>query len=216
MAFNNVLRWCDGRGWLVFSGAVGSDAIRAAALGRASADGGLALVCMGSPERCEQALDDLEDLGAPSGFLVDVLSEADDTIRERLSEAGIIVVIGVDDALAVRSALLGAASDGIMAAFANGALILLEGWAAAAAGAWLVTAEGESLAGLSWLQAATVIPGAASVSDYPPARSALISHPESVAVSIGGGSALVLGPDGEVEIWGQRQVSIVLGSDYHR
>lgn len=216
MAFNNVLRWRDGRGWLVFSGAVGRDAIRAAALGRASADGSLALVCTGSPDRCEQALDDLEDLGAPSGYLVDVLSEADDTIREKLTEAGIIVVTGVEDARAGRSALMGAAAEGMMAAFANGALILLEGWAAAAAGAWLMIPEDESLAGLSWLQAAIIIPGTANASELPPVRSALGRHPDSIAVGIGGESALALGPDGEVEIWGQRQISIVLGSDYHR
>jgi hypothetical protein len=216
MAFNNVLRWCDGRGWLVFSGAPGSDVVRAAALGRVSADGGLVVVCMGAADWCEQVLDDLKDLGAPAGYLVDVLSEADDVIRDRLSEAGMIVVTGADDAWAVRSALMGAAAAGILAAFANGALILLEGTAAAAAGAWLPTDEGEPLAGLSWLHAALVIPGTASVSELPPVRSALRRHPNSIAIGIGGQSALVLGPDGEVEIWGERQISIVLGSDYHR
>ncbi|MCB9451991.1 MAG: hypothetical protein H6672_11165 [Anaerolineaceae bacterium] len=216
MASNNVLRWRDGRGWFVFSGSTGSDVVRAAALGRASADGGLAYVCMGAADACEQVLEDLEDLGAPSGYLVDVLSEADDAVREKLSEAGIIVISEAGDAGAIRSALMGAAAEGILAAYANGALILLEGAAVAVAGNWIALDNGDVLTGLSWVDSAVFVPGAARVSDFPEVRGVLVDQPEAVAVGIGADSALVLGPDGEIETWGRRHISIVLGSGYNQ
>src|SRR5574338_120647 len=96
MAQNNVLRWQDGRGWLILSGGgqAASD-VRAEALGRAAADGGVAYITLGGrTESGEKALADMEDLGAPSGYLVDVLTEDDDTVNTKLSEAGIVVIEG--------------------------------------------------------------------------------------------------------------------------
>src|SRR5690606_13987307 len=94
MARNNVLRWQDGRGWLILSGG-GADAsdVRAQAIGRVSADGGVAYVSL-SGAQAEKALADMEDLGAPSGYLVDVLTEDDETIQAKLSEAGLVVIEG--------------------------------------------------------------------------------------------------------------------------
>jgi hypothetical protein len=216
MARNNVLRWLDGRGWLVLSG--GSDSlseVRAQALGRAAADGGVAYVRLGGQTAMgEKALADMEDLGAPSGYLVDVMSEDDQTIQSRLTESGIIVVEGdasIDD---LRSGLIGAAADGIQAAFQNGALVLAEGRAATVFGAWVLRELGDLTSGLEWLENGLVVSGITSVSQSAAAQSVLLLQPGAIAVGIGDGSALALGPDGEVETWGARQVTIALGKDY--
>lgn len=213
MARNNVLRWLDGRGWLVLSGSP-SDEIRALALGRAAADGGVAYVTFGQSIEAEKTLADMEDLGAPSGYLVDVLTEDDATIHTRLGDASLIVITGGDSVDEMRSALLGAAASGIQEAFANGALILAEGLSAMLTGAWVISDSGALTPGLEWVDGALIIPALTSVVGSQQAQEVLAAQPMGIAVSIGAGSALALGPDGEVETWGQKQVTVTLGRNY--
>jgi hypothetical protein len=215
MAQNNVLRWLDGRGWLVFCG--GHDAsseVRALALGRASADGGVAYISFGSGELGEQALMDMEDLGAPSGYLVDVLTEDDQTIQNKLADAGIIVVESGISAAVVRSALLGAAVEGMKVAYQHGAVILAEGFSAAVFGAWITGDAASPVAGLAWFENIVVVPGITTAEQSREVQAILSSQPAAIAVGIGLDSALALGPDGEVETWGKRQVTVTLGRNY--
>jgi hypothetical protein len=44
------------------------------------------------------------------------------------------------------------------------------------------------------------------------AKPLLAEQSTSLAVAIGFGSALALGPDGQVETWGRRQVTVALGT----
>lgn len=216
MASQNVLRWHDGRGWLVLSG--GGDSVtdvRAQALGRAAADGGVAYLSLGNHNGwSETALADMDDLGAPPGYIVDALAEDDQTLIARLGEAAIIVIEDAPEVDTVRSGLLGAAIEGIQAAFETGAVVLAEGSAAMALGAWVVTAGGQVLAGLDWLEHALVVPGVTAVAQSAPARIVLQAQPAAIAVGVGFGSALALGPDGEVEPWGQGQVTVALGPEF--
>lgn len=217
MAANTVFRWQDGRGWLVFSGGQHQDdAIRAKALERMAADGGLAYLAMGAAdaEVAERILDDMVDLGAPSGYLVDVLSEDDDSIYARLSDAGMIVIGDGVNVLTMRTNLHGAVMRGILTAFENGALILAEGNGAAVLGAWILSAEGQPESGLGWLENGLVMPNVTSVSHDPRAKDFLLAEPLGIAVGIGVGSALAFGPDGELEPWGKKEVTIALGGRY--
>jgi hypothetical protein len=212
MASNAILRWIDGRGWLVLS-ASNNDEVRAMVLARASADGGVAYVSMGGVE-AENVLADMEDLGASSGYLVDVLAEDDATIRQKLGEAGVIVIAAEVDVLDARDGLMGSAISGIRDAFANGAVVLAEGECAAVFGAWVMLDSGKIISGLDWLESALVLPGVTSVGESDKAKTVLNAQPAAIAVGIGLGSALVLGPDGEVETWGNKQVTVALGRDY--
>jgi hypothetical protein len=214
MPSQNVLHWLDGWGWLVLSGdAQEGGEIRAQVLGRATADGGVAYVAADAAESAE-VLNDMEDLGAPSGYVVDVLSEDDQTIQTRLADAGIVVISGQSDVDEVRSMLLGAAADGIQRAFERGAIILAEGTAASVFGAWVMLDGGRVVSGLEWLTSAFIVPTVTSLSESRSARSALEAQPTAIAIGIGAGSALALGPDGEVETWGRRQVTVALGRSY--
>lgn len=212
MARNAVLRWIDGRGWLILSASI-DDEIRALALARASADGGVAYVSMGGAA-AEKALVDMEDLGASSGYLVDVLAEDDITIRQKLSEAGVIVIAAGDSVTDVRDGLMGAAISGILDAFLNGALVLAEGVSASVFGAWVMLDEMNITSGLDWLESALIMPGVTSVRDADDVQTFLNSQSSAIAVGIGPASALALGPDGEVETWGNKQVTVALGRDY--
>jgi hypothetical protein len=212
VAQKNVLRWLDGRGWLVLSSSV-SDEVRAQALGRAVADGGVAYVAFDSAQ-AEKTLDDMEDLGAPSGYLVDVLSEDDQTVQSKLADASMIVMSGGSSLEDVRGAVIGAAAAGIQAAFLNGALILTEGFSAMLMGAWLILDNQTRVTGLEWVERALIIPDVTSVTTSQQAQDLLKDEPMGVAIGISAGSALVLGPDGEVETWGDKQVTIALGRNY--
>lgn len=212
MAHNAILRWIDGRGWLILS-ASSDDEIRALALARASADGGVAYVSMGGAA-AERTLADMEDLGASSGYLVDVLTEDDETIREKLAEAGVVVIPDGLDLAVVRDALMGAAISGIQDAFANGAVVLVEGTSASVFGAWVMIHSSKITSGLDWLENGLILAGVTSVSESDDAKMVLNVQPTAIAVGIGTGSALALGPDGEVETWGNKQVTIALGRDY--
>lgn len=217
MASNSVFRWQDGRGWLVLSGGHDDDdEIRARALERMAADGGLAYVAMGTAdaEVAERILDDMVDLGAPSGYLVDVLSEDDDSIYARLADAGMIVLGNAADVLTMRTNLHDAVLRGILAAFENGALILAEGNGAAVLAAWILAPNGQAEAGIGWLENSLVIPAITSVKDEPRAKAFLLAEPAGIAIGIGVGSALAFGPDGELEPWGKREVTIALGARY--
>lgn len=214
MPTKNVFRWPDGRGWLILSGGNDQDdEIRAVAIARTAADGGIAYLTMNSNvESAERTLEDMEDLGAPSGYLVDLNSEDDPTITAKLGEAGMVLIESAESATDARSALLGAAIDGIQAAFENGAVILVEGLSAQALGAWVVKSDGQLTAGLNWLEGALIAPGVTQAAAW--GREILLDQPLAFVVGIGFGSALALGPDGQVEIWGKGEVAIALGRNF--
>jgi hypothetical protein len=216
MARNNVLQWRDGRGWLVLSGGyVPESDVRAQAIGHIDADGGVAYISFGSnAESTEILMNDLQDLGAPAGYFVDVLSEDDDTIRSKIGEASLIVVEPGASSADMRSALMGAAVEGMQTAFENGAVILLEGKSASIFGAWMLLETGEIRQGIGWLSQMFVLPGVTEVAQSEMGKEALKEEASALAVGIGEGSALALGPDGEVEPWGERQVTIALGRSF--
>lgn len=217
MPSNSVFRWRDGAGWLIFAGAANSET-RGNVIAKISVDGGIAYVSLGGDvvgklTQAEQTLDDMEDLGAPSGYIVDVAAEDDSAVQERLSESGVIVISGGSSPEAVRSALLGAAMQGIEAAYEKGALLLLEGNAAAAFGGWLV-AGGKPIQGLNWLHQTLLLPNVTTLTEAPAARTLLSLEPDAIVVGLGADSALALGPNGELEMWGEQRAAVALGRGY--
>jgi hypothetical protein len=216
MARNNVLQWRDGRGWLVLSGGhVLESDVRAQAIGHIDADGGVAYISFGSNvESAEILMNDLQDLGAPPGYFVDVLSEDDETIRAKLGEASLIVVSPGVSSADMRSALMGAAVEGMQTAFENGAVVLLEGRSASVFGTWMLLETGEIRQGIGWLSQMFILPGVTEVAQSEMGKEALKEEASALAIGIGEGSALALGPDGEVEPWGDKQVTIALGRSF--
>jgi hypothetical protein len=201
----SVFRWIDGRGWIVLSGGADDD-VRALAINRSSADGGIAVIALDGTG--EQLSDDLGDMGAPSSYVVDVFTEDDEALENKLGEAGVIVVSSAASANEARSALRGAALAGLHHAYANGAVILLEGAVAAAFGSWIAPA-GE---GLEWVEGALVLIGVDDTAAR--VKPVFDVQPAAVALAIEAGSALALGPDGQIEPWGRGQVTVALGSAY--
>lgn len=203
----SVFRWREGRGWLILAGSAHDDT-RAQALSRLAADGAVAVVAL-APLSADHVLEDLEDLGAPAGYVVDVISESDDDILVKIGEAGIVVLTAQGDPDEVRSALAGAAAQALDNAFQNGAVLLAEGAAAQAFGAWLLS-DGAVPDGLDWVIGAVVELSAPPVGGE--ALAVLDAHPDGLAVALAPDAAMAFGPDGEVELWGSRRVAVTLGA----
>ena len=203
----SVFRWRDGRGWLVLAGAP-QDEIRGHALSRAAADGAVAVVAL-TAAYADETLADLEDLGAPAGYLVDVIAERDEDIVVKIGEAGVVVISAAGDPDELRSALTGAAMQALDQAFQNGAVILAEGAAAQAMGAWLLS-DGFTSDGFAWLEDAVIELGPPPVGGD--ALALLESHPEGLAMTMAEDAAVAFGPDGQVELWGSRRVAVTLGA----
>ncbi len=209
MPTSQIFSWKDGAGWLVLSGGNEStSAVRALALERMAADGALACVSFGNSND-DEVLEDLQDLGAPAGYMVDVLAEADDTIREQLGNAAMAVISWEGDAATLRSNLTGAAIAGLEIAYRQGAVILAEGNAAAVFGAHL--SDG---VGFGWLEHGFVVPGLESAAESADVRRMIVEQPQVIVVGPLVGAAITFGGDGTLETWGNRQVTIALGNAY--
>jgi hypothetical protein len=210
----SVFRWIEGRGWIVLSG--GPDRageLRGQALARAAADGAVACVTLsGDLAEADHLLDDIEDLGAPSGYIVDLISEDDATVLSKLAEASVIVITDAPNVDTARSMLTGAALEGIRNAHANGAVILVEANAIGVFGMWLLLEDGSKALGFDWLHNALIMLNLPETSER--TRIFLEEYTAGIVVAIGSGSALALGPDGQVETWGRGEVTVALGSQF--
>jgi hypothetical protein len=133
-------------------------------------------------------------------------------VQAKLIEAGVIIIQTDGSAELVRSALTGAAINGIQRAYQNGAVVLAEGECATAFGGYMAVSSGGVTPGLGWLEDALVLPGVESAAAA--AKPLLPIQPSGIAVGIRVGSALALGPDGQVETWGKGQVTVALGANY--
>jgi hypothetical protein len=209
MPTSQIFTWKEGAGWLVLSGGQEeTSAVRATAIERIAADGAVAVVSFGSPSD-DKVLDDLQDLGAPAGYLVDVLAEDDDTIRKQLGDAAMVVVSWAGDPAGLRSNLLGAGIEGLETAYGQGAVILAEGRGAAVFGTHL-----NGGVGFGWLENGYVVPGLESAAESAEVRRMVAEQPQVIVVGPLVGSAIAFGGNGTLETWGERQVTIALGNAY--
>lgn len=217
MSTQTGLEWFRGEGWLVLAGGEAeSHELRAEALLRIGLDRGFAFLGLNEAAGDEE-IADLEDLGAPTGYLVNVLIEDDDTIRRGLLDVGLIVIDGSADPRQMFDALQGAAAEAVYDAFERGALVLAEGPVAAIFGSCWLTAAGDLLDGLGWVSDALILPGigqSAEVREI--ARPVFEDRPRTLALGISNGSALALGPDAKLEVWGENPVALTLGPGFTR
>jgi hypothetical protein len=200
-----------GRGWLVLAGGDARDSgeVRALALRKLKPDGHVAYVSLGESD--DAMIDDLADLGAPAGYQVDVLREDDDTIRDLINEAALVVLPPNYSARELRAVIAGAAVEAIMTAYDEGAVILAEGPAATVFGAIFVDSDGTPQEGLQWLEGAVILSGIASITESEQARALLSSQTATVAVGLASDAALALGPEGLVETIGSVTIALAGG-----
>ncbi|MCU0476458.1 MAG: hypothetical protein MUC99_10165 [Anaerolineae bacterium] len=210
-----TLTWPDALGWLVLSGtSEGDGAVRAEVLQRLKPEGGVAYLGL-RESALDAVMDDLDDLGAPTGYLVNILTEDDDQIRASLREVSLIVLDSEEDPQRLYETLQGAAIEAVRAAYERGAVVLAEGQAAGLLGAYWRDRRGVLREGLGWLREAFVCP---DLPDREQLRAEAVEvferHPEALAVGIPTGAALALGVGGHLELWGDRPVAVTFGPGF--
>lgn len=216
MPVKNLFEWKDGGGWLIFSGYPSSSpSVRPSVLERIQIDGGVAYVCMdGDMQSTEQVLEDFQEWGAPAGYVVDLLAEDDETLQQRLAEAGLIVLssTNLDPALAY-SYLFGAALKGIEIAYQAGASIYLEGAVVSAFGKLFINQANETDQGFEWLKNALLVAHHPNLKEFEARMQGILAlEPFIMQLKLGSDSAIGFSATGEFVLLGNREVTISLGS----
>lgn len=209
------LQYLSGSGWLIFSGGntAGSE-IRAHAIARAKAYGVTAYIST-ADDGGDSLLDDMVDLGARSGYFIDLEFDDPEEITEQLTTASLIAIEVGSSIDTLYHALRGAALEGIRQAYERGGVVLIEGLAANLFGRWLLSDEGQILEGFNWIVNAFIEPESTGIDDSRAVQTVLHEIEDAIAINIASGSALVVGAEGQVEIWGEeKSVTISLGRGY--
>ena len=202
--------WLDSNGWLVLSGRPDAlSEIRAQALSRYDAAGAIAYISLAG-DLGDALMDDMAELGAPTGYLVD-LEEADNNeIYERLSAAGMIVIEAAHDPELLQRLMTQTATSALKSALERGGLILFEGAAAAIVGEHRLTAQGELTAGLNFVHKVLISTSLDGGAEGELARNVHYDLPDVSIMGLRPGSALALGPAQQIETWGDGEVTISL------
>jgi len=209
----NIFRWRDGAGWLILAGSgTAGNEVETLALTRLHPGDPIAYVFAASDaDTAERHLVALDEAGAPTGYLVDVQTEDDDTLRAQLSQAGLIILGDGLNVATLRGGITGAAIDGIAHAYTQGAIVLGIGAGAAVLGQKFV-AGGALRDGFGWLEKSIILPGYQALRDAERMRGFLVDQPALFGLGLGADSALAFGSDGAVESWGARQIAVTLGA----
>ena len=203
--------WLDSNGWIVLSGCPDAlSEIRARALSRHDGLGAIAYISL-APDLGDALMDDMAELGAPAGYLVDLEAGDNNEIYERLSGAGMIVVEAERQSEELRRLMMPTAASALKAALEHGALLLFEGAAATIAGERRLTASGELVGGLNFVQNVLIVAqdGDKAGTNRPLPRQQALNG--AMIMALAPGSALALGPARQIETWGDGDVTISLG-----
>lgn len=169
----------------------------------------------GSPARAEAVLARYERRGGPHGVVLSVL-DRDDALRPEIQEivsAAGLIYLADGDPLRLAQVMRGSATlEGMAQAFASGAVVVGEGGSAAAFGAWVVseTAPSDGQDGLGWVQDSVIVPRFGGAARAPALQDALRVRAGLVGIGLPPATALALGPAGEVETWGEGEVTVVV------
>ena len=219
------LQWLTGGGWLVLVGnGDPSEELAGHILARAdfSRPIGFLPAAGGDIAAGERLLEEYAALGGPSGYVVPILTPADageEENRQLLADAGIIFIGDGDPSVLARTLAGTAALQGMMEAFIRGALIVGLGAGAAPLGEQVISPETpaehrpkESTAtpGWGWIRGTVIVPHFHGATHSPRLRTLLHTWPGLLGIGIPEGTALALGPGGEVETWGGGEITIVV------
>ena len=205
------IRWLESYGWLVLSGGADPQSeIRALALSRCDAAGAVAYVSL-AEDNGDALMDDFAELGAPSGYLVDLEDQDNNEIHERLSGAGMIVVEAGADIHRLKRLMTQTVTHAMKGALQDGALVLFEGLAATLAGSYYLDSSGMVASALKIVEDVYIAVEVDSFLETEAAKLIFEREPDAVGIAVDRGSALVLGPEGHIETWGDKQITISLG-----
>ena len=212
---SNAIQWVSGYGWLILA-SDGDDRIRARAISRAMGGADVAYISYAHDEG-DSLLADMEDLGAPPGFSIDLRQDSIEVIEELLKQAALIVLESgqtTDDVYA--DLLQSGAIDLLLAAYQRGAVILIEGVCASLFGTWFVADDRQLQEGFGWISDMFVLHGISDSQKSEVVSSLLTMEPRAATIALGSGTAVVFGGSGQIEVWGDANAAITFGEQFHQ
>ncbi len=218
------LAWADGEGWIVLIGggdrhSEEMDAITAHILSRVNLDRPILVILAGGNEtEAAETLDHYTALGGPGGYTlalkrVESSPLASQEVLDLIAEAGLLHLEG-DPRLLTQALRRSPALGRIVVAFASmqGLTLVGFGGGARALGAWAGSPARDTLAerGLNFVHQTLIVPHFTTTEAHPDLRDLLTHHPGALGLGLPDGSALALGPRGEVESWGDKTITAVV------
>jgi hypothetical protein len=223
MTQQGPLVWVDGEGWLVLLGGGDwqrgeTDAADARLLSVVNLDRPMIVLCAdGSQIEADTLLEHYTLLGGPGGeafVLPDLLHRNIRAARflAALAEAGLLFLSGSDPRPFIKTFQGTPALGKIVEAFTTlqGLVIVGAGGGAAALGAYLLTENASPIQGLAFLPNVIIAPYFERANAATTLRSQLRHFPGLLGLGVPAGTALALGPQGQVETWGPGQVTAVV------
>jgi hypothetical protein len=203
-------------GWLVVAGGVPSDQMELVQVCDrliAKTDPSLAAVWIDpepAPDAAVQRM--IEDLDLVLSAPVERL-EPGEAIPSQAVDAGLIVMAGTDLECWSETLGPGATGEWVIARLEQGCVVFAGGAAAAALGEHVLRDEAEhgGHPGLGWLPGALLLPTMADPADDPVVKRYLTQTDHSYALGLQEGTALAIGPQGQIEVWTGEPPKLVLG-----
>jgi len=211
------IEWRPGKGWLVLIGGTSdqwrtTEAIDRAAIALMPANTPIAFVPAAAcpPDYGESFLATYRRLGATAGHVVSIHDRAsaqDAANAKLLRDAGLIYFGGGETPELLASMTGTPAVDAIAAAYEQGAVIAGMSAGAIALSAWGVSMGAGVLQGWAWLRRVVVSVhyGAEREAGL---NAALRDHPDMLGLGLPEDVALALGPNGELEAWGDEEIDL--------
>lgn len=184
--------------------------IEARVLVRTHSQGPIAYIwAAGSIDAADAHMDSLQEMGARTGYLVDILTEEDDVLFRQIDEAGVIILGGGPNVDVLADALSGVVLNAMQEAFGRGATIYAVSDSAGVLASYDV--RGTVIQpGIGWIEGALIMPDY-SADQAESLRDMVHRHPEAYGLGLSAGAAMAFGPQGEIEVWGNQQVTVSLG-----
>jgi len=226
------VRWLDGEGWLVLLGGGDwrrgeTDQVDAQLLSVANLDRPMIVLTGGGlSSEAEAILDHYTRMGGPGGEAF-ALSEFANSASSHgqldapevltlIREAGIIYLGGEDPFALVTNLHESLALRHIVEGYSTlqGLTLIGAGIGAAALGRWIFTPEPpyEQAMGLGFVMNAVVVPHFTTTEDSPILRALPQIGDNLLGLGIPNRTAMALGPQGQLEMWGEGQVTAVVNA----
>jgi hypothetical protein len=228
MPTQGPLSWLDGEGWLILAGGGDwqtgiTEEVDTQLLSIVNLDRPMVVLMSDcSRDQAEELLEHYTGLGGPGGEAFTLAEMTRDQLQtpsflSLIEEAGVLCLGGTNPIPLVQNLYNNPALHQIILGYTTLQALTLCGIdaGAAALAKWAFGPAPHYLQamGLGWLENAVVVPHFTRTEDSPILRQLPKAAPEVLGLGIPDGTALALGPMGQVETWGSGQITAVIRAE---
>ena len=129
--------------------------------------------------------------------------------------SGLLALLGGDSGSWLAALGRKKLDESLLDTLTDGGVVLAAPQASACFGSWVFSSDsGEAAPGLGWLPGAAVIPGQEDPVDDERVRRLLNDRSKVYALGLPTSAILALGPEGQVEVWGEAPPRVALGKGW--